>query len=352
MRRAAFASVLAALLPSWAAHAAATCNRVCLKDTLDRYVEAVVAHDPSRLSVARDIEFTENLVPLKFGHEGLWATANGRRDFNIYALDPTRGDAVWIGILKENDKPVMTAIRLKIVDRRIAEAETLVGRVGLGAADTFAGPRPDFSQPIPGAEQSTREALIASANSNWNAMEQGNGDLAPYAQDCERYDNGRKTTNGPSPGHAANGGASNGADATATAAPPGADPAPNAPTGEPAATANAEIGNLGCYGQMNSGRFKNGNKVYPRRIWAVDREYGLVVGLFTPNVPGTARTLHLRNGQTLTVGPDELIPFTIEQVEMFRIVRGQISRVEVVLGPRVPYGTRSPFDMKSLWEPR
>lgn len=24
----------------------------------------------------------------------------------------------------------------------------------------------------------------------------------------------------------------------------------------------------------------------------------------------------------------------------------------VVVGPRVPYGTRSPFDMKSLWEPR
>ncbi len=214
----------------------------------------------------------------------------------------------------------MTAIRLKVVDHRITEAETLVGRVGLGAADTVAGPRADFSQPIAPAEQSSREALIAIAKSNWDAMEQGNGDLAPYAQDCERFDNGRKTTNGPSPGRPAK--------------------------------ANADIGSLGCYGQMNSGRFKNGNKVYPRRVWAVDREYGLVVGLFTPNVPGTARTLHLRNGQTLTVGPDELIPFTIEQVEMFRIVQGQISRVEVVLGPRVPYGTRSPFDMKSLWEPR
>ena len=319
MRRAAFVGLLAAL-PAWAAHAAAICDRACLKDTLDKYVEAVVAHDPSQLSIARGLKFTENLVPLRFGHEGLWTTANGRRDFNIYALDPTRGDAVWIGILKENDKPVMTAIRLKVVDHRITEAETLVGRVGLGAADTVAGPRADFSQPIAPAEQSSREALIAIAKSNWDAMEQGNGDLAPYAQDCERFDNGRKTTNGPSPGRPAK--------------------------------ANADIGSLGCYGQMNSGRFKNGNKVYPRRVWAVDREYGLVVGLFTPNVPGTARTLHLRNGQTLTVGPDELIPFTIEQVEMFRIVQGQISRVEVVLGPRVPYGTRSPFDMKSLWEPR
>src|SRR5690349_1807212 len=290
MRPTAFAGVLAALLPCCAANAAATCDRACLKDTLDKYVDAVVAHDPLRLPVARDIKFTENLVPLKFGREGLWTTANGRRDFNIYALDPTRGDAVWIGILKENDKPVMTAVRLKVVDRRIAEAETLVGRVGLGAADTVAGPRPDFSQPVPPAEQSSRERLIAVANSNWDAMEQGNGDLAPYAADCERYDNGRKTTNGPSPGRAVN-------------------------------AAQADIGGLGCYGQMNSGRFKNGNKVYPRRIWAVDAEYGLVVGLFTPNVPGTARTLHLRNGQTITVGSDELIPFTIEQVEMFRIVR-------------------------------
>ena len=36
----------------------------------------------------------------------------------------------------------------------------------------------------------------------------------------------------------------------------------------------------------------------------------------------------------------------------FKIRNGQISRVEVVLGPRVPYGMRSPFDMKTLWEPR
>ncbi len=308
-----------------------SCDRACLTDTMNRYIDALLAHDSSRLSVTHDIKFTENLVPLQFGRQGLWATANGRRDFNIYALDAARGDAVWIGILKENDKPVMVAIRLKVIDRKIAEAETLVGRVGLGAADTVAGPRPDFSQPVARSEQSNREQLIAIANSNWDAMEQGNGDVAPYAADCERYDNGRKTTNGPSPGR---------------------QDVNSAAPGEVSAAADHDIGSLGCFGQMNSGRFKNGNKVDPRRIWAVDAEYGLVVGLFTPNVPGTARTLTLRGGQTLTVGADELIPFTIEQVEMFKVVKGQISRVEVVLGPRVPYGMRSPFDRKSLWEPR
>jgi len=33
-----------------------------------------------------------------------------------------------------------------------------------------------------------------------------------------------------------------------------------------------------------------------------------------------------------------------------KIVRGEISKVEVVLGPRVPFGMRSPFDMRDLWQ--
>ena len=323
-------AALAAAALAGAAHAKTPgCDRACLVGLADKYAEALVAHDPGRLPTAAKVKFTENLAPLEFGKQGLWRTANGRRDFNIYAADPAHGDVVWIGIVKENDTPVMLAVRLKVAGRRITEAETVVGRVGLTAAATVPGPRPDFARVEPAATRSSRERLIAIASSNWDAMEQGDGSLAPYAQDCERYDNGRKTTNGPSPG-------------------PGAPAAP----ADPAAKATGEIGDLGCFGQMNSGRFKNGNKVFPRRAWAVDREHGLVVGLYTPNVPGTARQLTLRNGQVLKMGPDEMIPFTIVQAEMFKIVDGQISRVEVVLGPRVPFGTRSPFDMKTMWEKR
>ncbi len=335
-------------LPGPVAAAAVSCDRACLTHTVDEYVAALLAHDASRLVVAHDIRFTENLVPLHFGRQGLWATVSGRRDFNIYAVDPARGDITWFGILKENDKPVMTAIRLKVAGGKITEAETLVGRVGLTAADTVAGPRPDFAEVVPPAQRSSRERLIAIANSNWDAMEQGNGSLAPYAADCERYDNGHKTTNGPSPGRGGRDIAT-AADAAEPVSP--RPPAPNA-SADVSAAANHDIGDLGCFGQMNSGRFKNGNKVDPRRIWTVDLEHGLVVGLFTPNVPGTERVLTLRGGKQLTVGPDELVPFTIQQVEMFKIVDGQISRVEVVLGPRVPYGMRSPFDMQSLWEAR
>ncbi len=317
-------TALASLALSGAAHAA--CDRACLIGLADQYADALAARDATRLPLTADAKFTENLVPLKIGKEGLWRTANGRRDFNIYAADPARGDVVWIGIVKENDTPEMIGVRLKVVGRRISEIETVVGRVGLSAAATVAGPRPDFARVEPATSRSSREALIAIASSNWDAMEQGDGSLAPYAVDCERYDNGRKTTGGPSPGPAA--------------------------AGEPAQAATRDIGDLGCFGQMNSGRFKNGNRVEPRRVWAVDQEHGLVVGLYTPNVPGTARQLTLRNGQVLKMGPDEMIPFTIVQAEMFKVVNGQISRVEVVLGPRVPFGMRSPFDMKTLWEKR
>ena len=56
------------------------------------------------------------------------------------------------------------------------------------------------------------------------------------------------------------------------------------------------------------------------------------------------------DGHKTKAGPDELIPFTIQQVEMFKISGGKIHMVEVVYGPRVPYGMRSPFDMKTLWK--
>jgi hypothetical protein len=152
-------------------------------------------------------------------------------------------------------------------------------------------------------------------------MERGDGHLAPYAVDCERYDNGEQTSKGNSPA-----------------------------AGAPDSGGN--LADRSCFGQMNPGRFNNGNKVYPRRVWAVDREYGLVVGLFMPNVPGNVREIILRGGKPFTPEVSELVPFTIQQVEMFKVVRGEISKVEVVLGPRVPYGMRSPFDMKTLWQPQ
>lgn len=304
--------------------ASQSCDRDCLNGHVDAYLAALVAHDAARLPLARDVKFTENLVPLPLGSAGLWQTVTGRGTYNIYAADVVTGNAGWIGVVGESGKPLFMALRLKVVAGRISEAETLVGRISLNAAESAGAPRPDFARVEPAATRSSRAALIAMVSGHWDGMEQGRGDLAPYTDDCERHDNGRVTTG------------------------PRRPPAPGEKAGD---IGLKGIGELTCKGQMASGRFKNGNRVYPRRVWAVDEERGLVVGYYSPNVPGTAKEVRVF-GEPFEVGADERLPFTIQQVEMFKIVNGQISRVEVVLGPRVPYGMRSPFDMQTLWQER
>jgi hypothetical protein len=317
-------AALAAASLSGAVHAAAACDRECLDGFAEQYLKALVAKDVASLPLARDVKFTENLVPLQIGKEGLWRTITGRGNFDIFVADVKTGDATWTGVVKEMDKPVFMSLRLRIVDRRITEAETIVGRISLTGADKVGAPRPDFARVEPVATRRSREKLAEIVSGHWDNMEQGRGDLTRYTDDCERYDNGHLTTG------------------TQKAPPPGEKPEGNSFT---------VVGKLDCHGQMASARFKNGNRVYPRRVWAIDEERGLVVGYYSPNVPGTARTVPVF-GETFKVGPDELIPFTIQQVEIFKIVDGRISRVEVTLGPRVPYGMRSPFDMRTLWEPR
>ena len=87
----------------------AACDRDCLVGIANDYTAALVGHTPNKLAVAPGVRFTENLVPLKFGEQGVWKTVTGRRDFNIYAADVDTGNVVWIGIVKENDKAVMMA---------------------------------------------------------------------------------------------------------------------------------------------------------------------------------------------------------------------------------------------------
>ena len=307
------------------AQAAGTgCDRECLDGFANRYLNALVAKDVTALPLARDVKFTENLVPLQIGKEGLWQTITGRGTFDLYVADTKTGNGTWTGVVKEMDKPVFMSLRLRIVAGKIAEAETLIGRVSLSGADHAVAPRADFARIEPPATRSSREKLASIVSAHWDNMEQGRGDLTQYTDDCERYDNGHLTT--------------------------GTLKAP-APGEKPAGNALSIVGKLDCHGQMASARFKNGNRVYPRRVWAIDEERGVVVGYYSPNVPGTARAVDVF-GERFAVGPDEMIPFTIQQVEIFKIVDGKISRVEVTLGPRVPYGMRSPFDMETLWKAR
>src|SRR6202046_4455601 len=86
------------------AASAAPCDRACLDKTVDTYIAAMVAHDPSQVAFARDVKFVENTVPMKPG-EGLWKTASeGPTTFKLYVPDPVAEQVGFIGMMKEHDK--------------------------------------------------------------------------------------------------------------------------------------------------------------------------------------------------------------------------------------------------------
>src|SRR6202046_2253378 len=109
-----------------AAAAPDPCNRACLKDLANSYVAALVAHDPSRVPLAADVKFVENVTAMKPG-EGLWKTASeAPTTFAIYVPDPVAEQVGFIGIMKADGKPIELALRLKVRHGQIVEAEHLV----------------------------------------------------------------------------------------------------------------------------------------------------------------------------------------------------------------------------------
>ena len=69
-------SLGAAIVPA-GAQGRASCDRTCLTGLLDRYVDALVAREPSRLPLAATVKFTENGQRLALG-DGFWHTVTGK----------------------------------------------------------------------------------------------------------------------------------------------------------------------------------------------------------------------------------------------------------------------------------
>src|SRR5579859_7075500 len=54
-----------------------TCDRACLEPFVDKYLDAMAAHDPAKAPFAKGVESTENGQRLELG-DGLWNTMTGK----------------------------------------------------------------------------------------------------------------------------------------------------------------------------------------------------------------------------------------------------------------------------------
>lgn len=301
----ALASAGLGLLGLGAKAAAQTCDRACLIRTADDYLAAIVAHDPSKAPLAPDVAFVEDLKRLKPG-EGLWKTATGGPTaFKIYVPDPTLQQVGWLGVIQDEGKPMMLALRLKLEKGKIVEAEHILGAPFNGAKNpNIATVRPGLLAAIPKDERLPEARLLAIGKSYYDALDDNNGSEAPFAADCQRRENALTT-------------AGEGA---------GGPPTPDANTSPIAHD---------CKGQIDSGSFIYIDHIDNRRMIAADPVTGLAMGIsqfrhpFT-NLPYKVKhidgTTSERNAQNM-----KYKPFDMPAAHIFKIgPDGRIHEIEAV----------------------
>jgi len=79
------AAVLAVLLQTtgWGQ---STCDRACLENFVDQYMDALIAHDPKKLPMSPRVKNTEDAVRLNPG-DGFWRTANAKGSYRFFVTD-------------------------------------------------------------------------------------------------------------------------------------------------------------------------------------------------------------------------------------------------------------------------
>lgn len=304
MRAPLLALVALALAASGSAQARdAGCDRACLIALSDRYVDAMIAKAPKTLPWAEVVRFSEDGVPMMIG-DALWASITARTPAPLHAADPSSGQVAWFGTVEEHGELTHLALRLRVVDGRIAEAESQIRRKGGWApyGEKVSAADPLFGAVLPKAQRSARKRLIALVNGYFDSVQRNDGKLhTTFAPDCMRRDNGETTTSGDK---------------------------------GPAALAQ------GCEAQIRIGAFAATERVRARAFPIVDEERGVVVATGLMDHPvrsATFRTTDGREHPTNTKYPESLA-----FVQAFRISDGAIQRIETVFTP-VPYLMPSPW---------
>ncbi len=170
---------------------AAECGRDCLIDLLDRYLAAVLAHDPDAAPLADDFRATQNARPTAIG-EGVWTSATALGALQRRYADGQTGQAGYVGLLGEGASTAIVSLRISVEDRRITEAEWVIARdeTPLYNPAGFTANPPPEEVVADGAPPVTRDAAIAAVESYYDGIEAADASAVIAAPDCFRLENG------------------------------------------------------------------------------------------------------------------------------------------------------------------
>jgi hypothetical protein len=299
--------------------AVTTCDRECLTALADGYLASWVAHDPGKLPLAADIKIVENAKRIKPG-EGLWKTTTaGPTAFKIVIPDTFAQQVAGLVMIKSEDKPAEVGFRLKLENGKITEAEHLIAVPREQVLANLEKLRPGIPLEVPYEYRDSRGRLVHIAKSYYDALDNNNGYLAPFASDCERRENGIRTA--PSGG------------------PTLAGPMiPGMPVRPPSL-----LGMQDCTTQINSGAFQYITTIGNRRVLVADELTGLALGFSHFHHAMTEKEWPLYNDPGRPETKMDYKPFDLPAMHIFKIWGGQIHEIEAI-------GFSAPFNSPSGWE--
>ncbi len=284
------------------------CDRACLEGFIDRYMQALAAHDPARLPLTGEARYTENGATLKLG-DGLWGTIEALGGYKLTFVDPDTQEAGAFFTVRESGRQAIVGLRLQIQGGgRINQIEALVARSTPGQGPFGNRPppvlttKPVFLQDVPPAERRDRAHMLAIANSYFEGLEQATETLTPFDPACQRIENGMVTA------------------------------------GDPAAPAAMQ--KMTCGEQFATHFSPFITHVRERRFPIMDVQKGLGFGIVFFDHAGVIKDVKMADGSNLHVPPPFDAPYAFEIFELFKIRDGRIIRVEAVLNT-VPYGATS-----------
>jgi hypothetical protein len=297
-------------------------SREYLQGVADDYLAAMIAGDPSTLSLSDSLKYTENAVEMKVG-EGLWASDSlEMTDFNIFAIDTVSNQVGYYGLLKNNSKPLILALRLKVENKAITEIEhVFAGRIGEKGMKNLVTPRPEYLEPVPVELRDTREKMFEIANLYFDAIEQDKGNVAPFAEGCTRHENGGQTTTNAYP------------DSTQFGDTPE----------EKLRYKMAIIDALSPAGQIDCQSLIYITRIQPRRLTIIDQKLGLVYGFPMFEHDGKIQWEKIIGVPGVDSIPKFFPAFNLQAGELFKIYSGKIYSVEAN-GFMLPYEASGGWD--------
>lgn len=171
-------------------------TRADLQAAVDSYLAALRSGDISKMSLAPDAEYNENIVDMKPG-EGIFQTPL-KIDLHRSLLDVVTGETFTEVIVTDKSHPYVIGTRLKVSDGKIREIVSLVTDDGdwLFNADGYLKwSGSEKWDVIPPEKRSDRQTLIAAADAYCDMFNEPSTKV-PWGKPCARLEGGIYTGKG------------------------------------------------------------------------------------------------------------------------------------------------------------